>query len=336
MYRNSIPSLAAIGRAAIIFLAAGTFLASSDKSWAQRVAWPAQQSIKVVVPFPPGGGTDMLARMLAEKMRVDLNQNMVMDNRPGATGNIGNDLVAKAAPDGYTILVQGTIIGMFPHIFNKLSYDPVKDLQAVGTIAESPNVIVVNPTSPFNSVAELVAAGKSRPGSLNYGTAGVGSPQHLALEQVANIAGIKLQHITYRGTAPAVTDLLANQTDLGAFSLSSVLSLIQGKKLRVLAVMSEKRTPLLADVPTLQELGFAGVDSSIRFAFFVPTGTPQPIIARLNQATQRTLNDPTIKSEFAKAGYEAVASSPEQTSAMVQKEYTTWGPIVKQLGLKME
>lgn len=221
-------------------------------------------------------------------------------------------------------------------IFTKLSYDPVKDLQAVGTIAESPNVIVVNPASRFNSVAELVAAGKAKPGSLNYATAGVGSPQHLALEQMANIAGIKLQHIIYRGTAPAVTDLLANQTDLGAFSLSSVLSLIQGKKLRVLAVMSEKRTPLLADVPTLQDLGFAGVDSSIRFAFFVPPGTPTPIIARLNQATQRALNDPIIKAEFAKAGYDAIASTTEQTTAMVQKEYATWGPIVKQLGLKME
>ena len=336
MNRNSRPGLAAMARAATALLAAGTLLAGSDAAWAQRVPWPAQQAIKVVVPFPPGGGTDVLARMVTEKMRVDLNQNMVIDNRPGATGNIGNDLVAKASPDGYTILVQGTIIGMFPHIFAKLNYDPVKDLRAVGTIAESPNVIVVNPASPFNSVAEMVAAGKAKPGSLNYGTAGVGSPQHLAFEQVANLAGIKIQHITYRGTAPAVTDLLANQTDLGAFSLSSVLSLIQGKKLRVLAVMSEKRTPLLADVPTLQELGFSGVDSSIRFAFFVPPGTPQPIIARLNLATQRTLSDPAIKAEFAKAGYDAVASSPEQTTAMVQKEYATWGPLVKQLGLKME
>ena len=299
-------------------------------------AWPTRP-IKLVVPFPPGGGTDVLARMVAERLRPLLGETVVIDNRPGATGNIGNDFVAKAPPDGYTVLIQGTIIGMFPHIFAKLSYDPVKDLVAVGTIAESPNVIVVNPASPFNSMQDLVKAAKADPAKmLNYGSAGVGSPQHLAMEQLARIAGIKVQHINYRGTAPAVNDLLANQTHFGAYSLSSMLPLIQGKKLRVLAVMSEKRTALVPEVPTLAELGFPGVDSSIRFALFVPAGTPPDITARLAAANGKAIADPVLKESFLKAGYEVVTATPEQTAAMVRREFTMWGPVVTDLGLKPE
>ena len=299
-------------------------------------AWPTRP-IKLVVPFPPGGGTDVLARLVAERLRPVLGETVVIDNRPGATGNIGNDFVAKAPPDGYTVLIQGTIIGMFPHIFAKLSYDPVKDLVAVGTIAESPNVIVVNPASPFNSMQDLVKAAKADPAKmLNYGSAGVGSPQHLAMEQLARIAGIKVQHINYRGTAPAVNDLLANQTHFGAYSLSSMLPLIQGKKLRVLAVMSEKRTALVPEVPTLAELGFPGVDSSIRFALFVPAGTPPDITARLAAANGKAIADPVLKESFLKAGYEVVTATPEQTAAMVRREFTMWGPVVTDLGLKPE
>lgn len=303
---------------------------------AQQAPWPSQP-IKLVVPFPPGGGTDVLARMLADKLRPLLNQTVVIDNRPGATGNIGNDVVAKSPPDGHTVLVQGTIIGTFPHMFAKLTYDPLKDLQAVGTIAESPNVIVVNAASPFNSLQDVVNAAKADPAKpLNYGTAGIGSPQHLAMEQIASLAGIKLQHITYRGTTPAVNDLLANQTHFGAFSLSSMLPLIQGKRVRVLAVMTEKRTSLLPDSPSVADLGYKGVDSSIRFALFVPAGTPQDVVAKLAAANTKAIADPGLKESFHKAGYEIVEATPQQTAAMVQREFAVWGPVVKQLGLKPE
>lgn len=297
--------------------------------------WPTQ-TVKLVVPFPPGGGTDVLARMLVDKLRPSLSQPIVIDNRPGATGNIGNDVVAKAAPDGHTILMQGTIIGMFPHIFPKLSYDPLKDLVAVGTVAESPNVIVVEAGSPIKSLPDLVKAAKADTRGMNYGTAGLGSPQHLAMEQLASLAGIKLQHITYRGTSPAVTDLLAKQTHFGAFSLSSMLPLIQGHKVRVLAVMTEKRTSLLPDAPTVAELGYKGVDSSIRFALFVPAGTPQDVIAKLAAANTKAISDPGLKESFVKAGYETVSATPQQTAAMVQREHDLWGPIVRKLGLKPE
>jgi tripartite-type tricarboxylate transporter receptor subunit TctC len=315
---------------ALLPLAAATTFAQTAATWPSK-------PVKLVVPFPPGGGTDVLARMVAEKLRPMLGESVVIDNRPGATGNIGNDFVSKSQPDGHTVLIQGTIIGMFPHIFAKLSYDPLKDLVAVGTMAESANVIVVNPASPFNSVADIVKAAKADPSRpINYGTAGVGSPQHLAMEQLASIAGIKVQHINYKGTAPAVNDLLANQTQVGAFSLSSMLPLIQGNKLRVLAVMTEKRTALLPQVPTVAELGFPGVDSSIRFALFVPTGTPPDIIAKLAAANTRAMADPVLKENFLKAGYEIVSATPEQTAAMVRRENTVWGPVVKNLGLKME
>ena len=317
-------------------LQASVLACVASAALAQAEAWPSKP-IKLVVPFPPGGGTDVLARMIADRLRPLLGQTVVIDNRPGATGNIGNDLVAKSPPDGYTILIQGTIIGMFPHIFSKLSYDPLKDLYAVGAIGESANVVVVNPASPFNSLQDMVKAAQANPGKpLNYGTAGVGSPQHLAMEQLARIAGVKLQHITYRGTSPAVNDLLGGQTDLGAYSLSSMLPLIQGKKLRVLAVLTDKRTSLLPDVPTASELGFKGVDSSIRFALFVPAGTPPDIVAKLAAANRRALADPVLKEQFLKAGYEVVTSSPEQAAAMVRREHDVWGPVVKDLGLKME
>lgn len=322
-------------RRAAAALLAGVPLAFATTTVAAQSAWPTQ-TVKLVVPFPPGGGTDVLARMLADKLRPSLSQPIVIENRPGATGNIGNDLVAKAAPDGHTVLMQGTIIGMFPHIFPKLTYDPLKDLVAVGTVAESPNVIVVEASSPLKSLADLVKAGKADARSLNYGTAGLGSPQHLAIEQLASLAGMKLQHITYRGTSPAVTDLLAKQTHFGAFSLSSMLPLIQGNKVRVLAVMSDKRTALLPDAPTVAELGYKGVDSSIRFALFVPAGTPPDVIAKLVAANAKAIADPGLKESFHKAGYETVSATPQQTAAMVQREHDLWGPVVRQLNLKPE
>jgi tripartite-type tricarboxylate transporter receptor subunit TctC len=323
-------------RLAALILACLPLAFAAAPAAAQPAAWPSQP-VKLVVPFPPGGGTDVLARMLADKLRPLLNQTVVVDNRPGATGNIGNDLVAKAAPDGHTVLIQGTIIGMFPHIFAKLNYDPVRDLAAVGTVAESPNVIVVHVDSPIQSLKDLVGAAKADPAKpMNYGTAGVGSPQHLAMEQLASLAGIKLQHVNYRGTTPAVNDLLARQTEFGAYSLSSMLPLIQGRKVRVLAVMTEKRTSLLPDAPSVTELGYKGVDSSIRFALFVPAGTPQDVIGKLAAANAKAIADPGLKESFHKAGYEIVTATAAQTAAMVRREYDVWGPVVKQLGLKPE
>lgn len=295
------------------------------------------QPIKLVVPFPPGGGTDVLARMLADKLRPQLNQTIVIDNRPGATGNIGSDMVAKSRPDGQTVLMQGTIIGMAPHIFAKLSYDPLKDLAGIGMVAQSANLIVVPPDSRFQTLADLLKAAKADPARpLNYGTAGIGSPQHLAMEQLASVDGVKLQHITYRGTSPAIADLLGKQTDFGAFSLSSMLPLIQGNKIRVLAVMTQQRTSLLPDVPAMAELGYKDVDSSIRFGLFVPAATPADVVARLADANSKAIADPGLKESFLKAGYETLSATPQRTTELLKVEYDLWGPIVRKLGLKQD
>jgi tripartite-type tricarboxylate transporter receptor subunit TctC len=298
--------------------------------------WPSRP-VKLVVPFPPGGGTDVLARLLAERLRPLLGQPVVIDNRPGATGNIGNEVAAKAPADGYTLLLQGTIIGMFPHIFQKLSYDPIKDLAAIGMVAESPYVIVANLDSPYRSLQDIVRAAKasaSKP--LPYATAGVGSPSHLAMEQLASLAGIRLEHITYRGTAPALNDLLAGTTQFGSYSLSSLLGLIQGNRVRVIAVMTGKRSPLLPETPGMAELGFAPVDSSIRFGLFTAAGTPPDVVARIASFNARALADPALRDAFLKAGYDVVDSTPQAMQAMVRNEYTVWGPIVRDLGLKPE
>lgn len=303
-------------------------------AWGQTT-WPSRP-VKLVVPFPPGGGTDVLARILADRLRPQLGQAVIVENRPGATGNIGNDAVAKAT-DGHTVLVQATIIGMYPHVFTKLPYDPLKDLTPVGGLADSANVIVVNAASPYATLQDLVKAAKADPSRpLQYGTAGVGSPQHLAMEQMASIGGFKLQHITYRGTAPAVTDVLGNQLQFGAFSLSSVLPMIQGKKLRPLALMTAKRSALLPDVPSAPEAGFPGVDSSVRFALLMPASTPPDVMTRLAAATQHALSDASLKQEFLKAGYEVSTSTGQQVGAMLRQENVVWGPVVKQLGIKLD
>ena len=333
---NSHAHRSAPSRRRVLAAALSLPLASlAPGAWAQD-AWPSRP-VKLVVPFPPGGGTDVLARLLAERLRPLFGQPVVIDNRPGATGNIGNELVAKSPADGYTLLMQGTIIGMFPHIFQKLNYDPLKDLTGIGMVAESPYVIVANADSPYKSLQDIVRAAKANPSKpLPYGTAGVGSPSHLAMEQLASLAGVRLEHINYRGTAPALNDLLAGTTQFGSYSLSGLLGLLQSNKVRVIAVMTEKRSPLLPDAPGMAELGFAGVDSSIRFGLFAPAGTPAAVLARLTAVNAEATADPGLRDAFLKAGYDVVTSTPQQMQAMVQREHTVWGPIVRRLGLKPE
>ena len=309
--------------------------AVAGRSWAQA-PWPSKP-IRLVVPFAPGGSSEIVARAVAGEMAKTIGQNVFVDNKLGAAGNIAMQEVANSMDEHTIILGHIGTLAVNPFIFAKLPYDPLKDLAAVGTIAESPNVIVVNAASPLKTLQDLVQAAKADPAKpLNYGTAGIGSPQHLAMEQLANVAGIKIQHITYRGTSPAVADLLGGQTQFGAYSLSSMLPMIEGRKLRVLAVMTQKRTPLLPDAPSMAELGYKAVDSSIRFALFVPAATPKDVVAKLAAANDKAIADPALKEAFRKSGYDTVVASPQQTAAMVQREHDVWGPIVKQLGLRPE
>lgn len=290
--------------------------------------------VRVVVPFPAGGGTDILMRLIQDKYAAKLGKPIVVDNRPGASGNIGTAMVAKSAPDGYTLLVQGTIIGIYPNVFSYMSYDPFKDFAFLGGLAESSAVIVVNPASKFKTIADLIAEAKQRP--VNFGSAGIGSPQHLATEQLASLNKAQLTHVPYKGSATVVTDLLAGVLDFGALSLSSVLNLIQDGRLRAIVMASDKRSTLLPTVQTIKEAGFGDVSGTIRFFLAAPAGTPPAVFDRLSKDLEAVVKDPEIQDGFAKRGYEITLANAKDVEAMVGEQRDIWLPIIRELNLKLD
>ena len=289
--------------------------------------------VTIVVPFPPGGGTDVLVRLMTERLGSLLGQPAIVDNRPGATGSIGNDRVAKAAPDGYTLLAQASIIGVFPHMLSGLAYDPLRDFAAIGMIGETPTVFVVHPDTPARVLGDLVAPSRRRP--LTFGTAGIGSPQHLGTERMARELGIAAEHVPYRGTAPAVTDLLGRQLDFAAFSLSSVLPLIREGKLRALAIHRASRSDLAPDIPAASEQGLDDAGSSVRFLLLAPARTPTAVVGRLNATLNAVLRVPEVAKGFAERGYEVMASTPEAAQADLAEQERLWVPVVRQLGISL-
>lgn len=289
--------------------------------------------VQVVVPFPPGGGTDVLLRLLTQPLQRRLGQPVIIDNRPGATGSIGNDRVAKAAPDGHTLLAQATIISLFPQMMQGLPYDPLRDLAAVGMLSETPTVFVTHPAAPFTTPRDLAPASRQRP--LTFGTAGVGSPQHLGTMGMAQQLGIAVEHVPYRGTAPALTDVLGRQLDFAAFSLSSVLPLIQEGKLKALAVHAPRRVRFAPDIPTAAEQGVNDAGSSVRFLLLAPSQTPPAIIARINTALNEVLTAPEIGEAFATRGYAVLSSTPEEAQNEMLREQQIWTPLIRDLGVRI-
>ncbi len=292
------------------------------------------QPVRVVVPFPAGGGTDILMRLIQDKLSARLGQPVVIDNRPGASGNIGSGVVAKSNPDGYNLIMQGTIVGIYPRVFASLPYDPLKDFAYIGGVAESPAVIVVNANSKLNTIGDLINEGKSRP--LNFASAGVGAPQHLATERLARINKTQLTHVPYKGSATAVSDLLAGILDFASLSLSSVLPLIQDGKLRALAVASDNRSKLLPNVPTIKEAGFGDVSGTIRFFLAAPAGTPPATVDKLSKDLAAVVSDPEIQQGFATRGYETVIATPDEVLAMVRQQGDVWATIIEELKLKFD
>ncbi len=294
------------------------------------------QPVRVVVPFPPGGGTDILVRLIQDKYAAKLGQPVVIDNRPGASGNIGGGVVAKSKPDGYTLLVQATIVGIYPTVFASLPYDPQKDFAWIGGVAESPAVIVTNPNSKLKTIADLMAEGKARPKQVNFASAGVGSPQHLATERLGRLNNVEFTHVPYKGSATAVTDLLSGVLDFGTLSLSSVLPLIQEGKLRALALASDNRSKLMPQVPTIKEAGLGDVSGTVRFIIGAPTGTPDAAVEKLSADLNAVVKDPEIQEGFAKRGYEITLATPKEVSAMVREQKELWDPLVRELKLKFD
>jgi tripartite-type tricarboxylate transporter receptor subunit TctC len=275
-------------------------------------------------------------RILQPKMAEKLGQPIVIDYKPGASGNIGGAYVAKAKPDGYTLYMQSTIMGMYPHVFNNLQFDPMKDFAMIGSMVESPTVFVVDASSPYKTLADIVADAKKKPGGLNVGSGGTGSPAHLAAEQLARLNGFKITHIPYKGTAPVLTDLLGGRLDFASLSVGAVQTFLQNGQARAVVIASPNRSPIVPNVPTTKEAGFAEMNGGVRYFLAAPAGTPKDRIAILNAALDIALQDPENVTRLRAAGFDVVRADPVKTQAMIQEQYDMWGPIVKELNLKME
>ena len=303
-------------------------------AWAQP--YPTKP-IRIVVPFPAGGTTDVLARAAAQKLTESLGQPVVVDNRPGAGGNIGAELVAKAAPDGYTLLM-GTVgtHAINPSLYPKMPYDHVRDFVPIILVAGVPNVLVVNPSLPVNSVQELIAYAKANPGKLNFASSGNGTSIHLSAELFKTMAGVQMTHVPYKGSAPALQDLVGGQVQLMFDNLPSSLALIKASKLKALAVTSKVRAPALPDVPTMAESGLPGFEASSWFGLLAPAGTPQPAITKVNAEIAKWLATPEAKEKLIAQGANVAGGTPEDFAQHIAAETAKWQKVVKDSGAKID
>ena len=314
-------------------------VAAAAASWAGAVqaqdAWPSKP-ITMVVPFPPGGPTDMVARVLAQQVGQQLGQTVVVDNRPGANGNIGNALVAKAAPDGYTVLYNTSSISLSPSLYKKLSYDVNKDLRQVALTAVVPLGLVVNPKLPVNNVQEFVQYAQANKGKLSYGSAGNGNVTHLAAFQVVQHYKIDASHVPYKGSAPADVDLVAGQIDFMTDTINSVAPFIKDGRLKLLAVSSSKRLPNFPDAPTLAESGMSGFDAGAWQGVMLPAKTPDAIVQRLNTELMKALKDPGVLEKLRLQGTEPLGSTPQAYGDYINSEIKRWAAVVKSTGVSLD
>ena len=299
-------------------------------------AYP-NKPVRLVVPFPPGGTTDILARSVAQKLYEAWGQQVLIDNRPGAGGNIGTEIVAKAVPDGYTLLM-GTVgtHAINSSLYSRLPFDPVKDFAPVTLVASVPNVLVVHPSLPAKSVKELIALIKAKPGELTFASSGNGTSIHLAGELFKSMTGTTMLHIPYKGSAPALTDLLGGQTNMMFDNLPSSIQHIKSGKLRALAVTSSHRSSALPDVPTVAESGVPGFEASSWFGVLAPAGTPREIVNKINADIVKALSAPEIRERLSGQGAEPVGNTPEQFAAYIKAESAKWAKVVKESGAKVD
>jgi len=293
--------------------------------------------VRLIVPFPPGGGTDILARPVAEALSKKWGQPVVVENRGGAGGSIGTDAAAKAAPDGYT-LVLGTVgtHAINQSLYRKLPYDGVRDFDTITLMANTPNILVVNPNVVAKSVQGLISFAKTHPGQLNYASPGNGTPPHLAAEMFKELADVSVTHVPYKGTGPALTDLMGGTVDLMIGNAPAVLPYVKSKKLRALASTSETRPGILPDLPTLSESGLKGYEADTWYGIFTAKGTPVETINKLNADFVAVLNSDKIRSFFAAQGAEVIANSPQAASRKVRADVQKWKTVIDDLNLKLD
>lgn len=317
------------------FLCALSLLAVVPVSSSAAAGFP-EKPIYWVVPWAAGGASDTVGRIVAERLGETLKQSVIVDNRPGAGGNIGTEIVARAAPDGYTLVQLTDATTISPGLYPALKYDPVKAFAPVTLIATGPHVLVANPQSPVKSMADLVSMAKASPGTLNYATAGIGSAQHLAVEMFKRTAGVQLTHVPYKGGAPAMVDVLGGQVPIGVFGLAPALPHIKSGKLRAIAVTSATRSPVLPDVPTVAESGFPGFSSVQWFGVAAPAGTPAEVITKLNQGVVNVLKEPQVIDRLNALGAQVVADTSKQFSQYIQQDTERWTGIIKDSGIRLE
>ena len=312
-------TLGAIASAAVL----GSGLMSSTAALAQ--AYPSKP-VTIVVPFAAGGTTDILARIIGQALTTELGQSVIVDNRAGAGGNIGGAMAAKAPADGYT-LFMGTVgtHAINASLYKKMPFDPIKDFAPLTRVANVPNLLVANPAQPYKTVKELIAYAKANPGKVNFGSSGNGSSIHLSGELFKSLAKVDMVHVPYKGSAPAVTDLLGNQIGIMFDNMPSAIQHVRSGKLVPIAVTTAKRSPELPNVPTIAEAGVAGYEATSWFGMFAPAGTPAPVLAKLNTALVKVLNQADVKKKINDQGAEAMSETPAQFAAFIQAESVKWG-----------
>ncbi|HVY06963.1 MAG TPA: tripartite tricarboxylate transporter substrate binding protein [Burkholderiales bacterium] len=291
--------------------------------------------IRLVVPYPPGGFNDTLARTVGQKLTAKWGQAVVVDNRPGSGSTIGTSIVAKAPPDGYTLLVVSFAFAVNPALYTSLPYD-LADFSPIVLAATTPNLLVANPALPIKSVKDLVALAKSKPGKLNYASAGNGSSNHLSMELFRSLTGTDIVHIPYKGSAPAVTDLIGGQVDVMFDNVPNVLQHVKAGKLRALAVSSRERSAFARDVPTVAESGVPGFEVSVWFGIVAPAGTPAAVVAKLNAEVNAILKTPEVRQTFNYQGVQTVGGTPQEFTAFIEAQRVKWAKVVKDSGAKAD
>jgi tripartite-type tricarboxylate transporter receptor subunit TctC len=313
-------------------LAAALLLAAAPSRAQPYPAGP----IRIVVPFPAGGGVDTAGRLLGQRLAESLGRPVVIDNRPGANGMIGSEMVAKSLKDGYTLMVNGANFVTSPSLYAKPLYDPLKDFEAISLLAHAPNIVVVHPSLPVKNIKELIAFAKARPGEILFAGSGSGSTPHLAGELFRTLTGTKMIHVPYRGTGPAITAILSGEVSTMFMPALTALPLIQGKRLRALAVTSLERLPALPDLPTVSEAGLKGYQSSQWYGLLAPAGTPADILNLLNSHTVKIMQSPDMRERMKNSGSVAVGSSREVFAKFLQTEFTKWARVIKESGATVD
>jgi tripartite-type tricarboxylate transporter receptor subunit TctC len=325
-----------VGRAlGLLALALAAFVAPGPARAQPPADWPARP-VRFILPFPPGGGTDILGRLIAERLSASLGQPVVAENRGGAGGNVGAEAAAKSAPDGYTIVLVAPTLAISPSLYSRLNYDPVKDFAPVSLVATVPNVMITNPSVPANTLKEFIALAKTKPGEMNFGSGGSGTSNHLAGELFNIVAGVKLVHVPYKGVNLAMNDVLSGRVQLAFIGIPAAAPHIKAGKLRALALAAPQRSAVLPDVPTADEAGLTKFEVTTWYGILAPAGTPRTVVVRLNGELGKIMHSPELRERLDALATDPVTSTPEEFADLIRREIVKWSEVVREAGLKAE